>query len=658
MKRSSPIVTALALAAASSVGAQEQADTVRVEPIVVTATRTPMSRGALPVAVTIIQGEELRRRGIMTVADALGDVSSAAIARSGSQGAQTSLFLRGGESKYVKVLIDGVSANEAGGAFDFASLTTDNVERIEIVRGPASVVHGADAATGVVHVITRRGAGAARVETDLRAGMAPRADSASGLQSPEPMRSVDATVTTSGGFTNGNYALSVGSHRSSGLYAFNNRYLNNVVSGRMAFSPVPATDVRVVFRLTDFQYNYPTDGSGNPSDSNAFRTEDRAVLGVEVERQVTRRLRAAIAWNSSVNEGGTDDAADPGDPAPSSLIAQDHTRRRSGELRMQFLAASMATVAAGIQVEQQDQRSQSQSQSPFGPFNSAFRAVRRNAAAFSELVLAPTQAVTATIGARVDDNERFGAFGTARVGLSWRALESTRLRATAGNAFREPTFFENYATGFVTGNPELRPERIAAADVGVEHDLLAGRATVAITAFAQRFRDMIDYESTGASCGYSYCNVAEARANGVELEARGRVQGPLHASVGATMLRTRVAEPGFDSASGGLFERNQRLLRRPDQSWNVELSWRTTPWSLSARMLGVGERDDRYFGGTGAVRTTLPAYQRIDLAGEFRLLPGTSATLRVENLADVRYQSVYNFLSPRRTLLVGVRTTN
>jgi outer membrane cobalamin receptor len=169
---------------------------------------------------------------------------------------------------------------------------------------------------------------------------------------------------------------------------------------------------------------------------------------------------------------------------------------------------------------------------------------------------------------------------------------------------------------------------------------------------------MIDFEFTGASCGYSYCNVAEARSTGAELEARARVAGPLWASVGATLLRTRVADPGFDSASGGLFERDQRLLRRPDRTWTAELAYRTTPFSLSARLLAVGDRDDRFFGSTGTVRTTLASYQRIDLTARLRLTPQVATTVRVENLANVHYQTVYNFAAPRRTIQVGVRATN
>jgi vitamin B12 transporter len=641
--------------------AQEQSrDTARVAPIVVSATRVPLSQSALPVAVTVITREQLELRGVTTVADALNDVTSAYVAQSGSQGAHTSLFLRGGESKYVKVLIDGVPANDPGGAFDFASVTTDNVERIEVVRGPASVIYGADAVTGVVHVITRRGLGPQRGEADVRAGTASRERIRSGGSAPGTVRTWDAVGGMSGALSSGSYSLSLARHYSTGLYQLNNRYQNNVLSGRFLLSPLQGTDVRLSLRYNDYQYNYPTDGGGNAVDSNAYRSEDRTVIGVEVERKLSSSVRSVLSLSSSVNDGGTDDA--PDSPTDGSFVSQDKLRRRGAELRFHMLPTSISTFTLGAQIEQQDQRSQSQSQSSFGPFNSVFRAARRSAGTYGELMLTPSERFTATLGARYDHNERFGDFGTGRVGLSWRPLSATRFRATAGTAFREPSFFENYATGFVTGNPNLRPERTRSVDAGVEQELLAGRAHVAVTGFAQEFRDMIDYTGSTTACGYSYCNVAAAHSNGLEVEAGARVAGPFSATAGLTLLRTRVTEPGFDQTSGGLYKRDESLIRRPERNVTAELSYRGSgPLSAAARILAVGERTDRDFRPFPATPVTLPAYQRIDLGAEYALswIASTrpALTLRVENLTDEVYQNVFNFLAPRRTIAVGVRSS-
>ena len=127
--------------------------------VVVTASLVPIATAA-PIAMsTVLKGDDLRAQGITRVEDALRLVAGAQVVSGGPVGSQTSLFLRGGNSNYVRVLIDGVPVNDAGGAFDWASLTVDNIDRIEVVQGPASVLYGSDALTGVVQVFTRDGNG-------------------------------------------------------------------------------------------------------------------------------------------------------------------------------------------------------------------------------------------------------------------------------------------------------------------------------------------------------------------------------------------------------------------------------------------------------------------------------------------------------------------
>lgn len=645
--------------AARPISAQEQTrDTARVDPVVVTATRTPLDRSTLPVAVTVIDGDELRARGITTVADALKDVTSAYVAQAGSQGATTSLFLRGGESKYVKVLIDGVPANDPGGAFDFASLTTDNVERIEVVRGPASVIHGADAVTGVVHIITRRGEGTPVAEFSVRAGTGPRHPGTAGTAqplSPDAMQALDATAALRGGAGEAmRYSLSLGRHQSSGVYDLNNEYQNNVVTGRVEWSPVTHTDVRLHLRYNDYRYNYPTDGGGNVSDGNAYRLEDRSLLGVDVERRFSDALRVVLSLNSSINEGGTDDAADSVGDA--SFVSQDKVRRRGAELRLHAVVNPAILLTVGAQMEQQDQRSQLLSQSSFGPFAAAFRAARRNLGLYTEGVFTPHPRVALTLGARLDDNEAFGQFLTGRAGASLRVLDGTRLRATVGNAFREPTFTENYSSGFPVGNPELEPERTTSWDVGVEQELLSNRVRVGVTGFAQRFVSMIDYEPTAAACGSNYCNVAEATANGIEAELQARVLGPWWLGGGATFLETEVVTPGYDVTSGGLYKEGESLIRRPRRKATAELSYRGAVLDASARLVAVGVREDRDFRTFPSVPVTLPAYERVDLSAEYRLRASQALTLRVENVGNVYYENVFNFLTARRTVWLGIRS--
>src|SRR5215213_8467989 len=214
-----------------TVGASgQQSDTAKITPVVVTATRIPISVAASPATIDVITGDDLRLRGVTSVAAALEGLPGLTFAQSGSFGSTTALFLRGGESKYVKVLIDGVPVNDPGGAFDFGSLTTDNVERIEVVRGPASVLYGADAVTGVIQIFTRRGQGKPRTVLSARGGSYGTSDQ-------------DATVL--GTFTTGDFSVAIARHHTSGIYDFNNAYHSTVASGGVHLLVDPKTDLRV-----------------------------------------------------------------------------------------------------------------------------------------------------------------------------------------------------------------------------------------------------------------------------------------------------------------------------------------------------------------------------------------------------------------------------
>lgn len=169
--RSFNVTSLLLLGLVTVLRAQAVHDSVpALSEIVVTADRSPTPLSKVVSATTVISGDELRERGVYFLEDALKEVPGASVVSTGSYGGVTSLFLRGGESDYVKVLIDGVPVNQPGGSFDFGTLSVDNIDRIEAVRGPVSVLYGSDAVTGVVQIFTRHGAGPFHAEATAQAG--------------------------------------------------------------------------------------------------------------------------------------------------------------------------------------------------------------------------------------------------------------------------------------------------------------------------------------------------------------------------------------------------------------------------------------------------------------------------------------------------------
>lgn len=661
MRRRFTFVILIVLAPSVAVAQGTARDTARTAPVVVTATRSELARDRVPESVSVLTGEQLRRRGITTVADALRQVPGVALAQSASYGTATSLFIRGGESKFTKVLLDGVPVNDAGGAFDFASLTTDNVERIEIVRGPSSVLYGSDAVAGVVQIFTRRGTSGAHADLAVRGG---------GFGSSDIEGSARGASTPGGSIID--WSAGAARHRTAGFQAFNSAFADNTASALLRAAH-GAADAQLTVRFADLALQFPTDGSGQVVDSNAVHREDRLAAGLDAGLRLSEvaTLRAMLASND-VHGVTTDQPDSPGDDQGYYYSTADRTRRRSGDVRLALALPRSIQLTVGGQVEREWQASATTSN--FGP--SGFTAARRTSGTYAQLLLDPGDRYTATLGGRYEHNERFGDFWTWRAAASARIAAGTRVRASAGTAFREPTFLENYGSDFVIGNPALRPEHSLSVDAGIEQQL-GGAVTLAGTWFANSFRDLIDYAYSATEP--NYFNLARTRTSGVELEGRAELPARLHADASFTYLDARVVNPGVSTDLSATFAANARLLRRPMHTLDVGLGYRANRVGVDLRSHRVGERDDVYFAPDfSSSRVALPAYTRVDLSGDIALTGarsnrGTAAlTLRVDNLFDARYTEAagvnYDFArtdetslrltgyraSPRRAL-VGLR---
>lgn len=676
--------------------AQELPDTIPLEELVVTATPVPLPPGSLGSHVSVLEGEELRARGIQRVSDALREEAGLTLARNGSYGAVTSLFLRGGESDYVQVLLDGVPLNHPGGAVDLAGLTTEGVERIEIVRGPASALYGSDAVAGVVHIITREGSGGEGTtgSLDVRGGSYGR---------------LDGTLEVRGGGESASYGVSLARHATDGILPFNNRHENRVLKGSARVRLDDRSRARITARLTDRDYHFPTDFSGAVVDTNQWSFSDETTVGVEIGRRLlgaagavspggtvpedaapgdatpgTLDLRALVSLHDQ--ETGTDDAPDgPADTVGfygyQSLNA---VRRASADVRATWTVTESATLVGGGELESQRLRAFSESLSQFGDSNDRSRHTRTNRAGYLHGVL-ELGPVDLNSGVRLEDNEQYGRFFTWQAGASWNVLGATRLRASAGRGIKEPTFFEAYATGAAIGNPDLDPERSLSWEVGVEQRLGSAVRT-SITWFDQAFRDLIQYTFTPPEPGApNYFNVAAADARGLEWTVEAAVRG-LTVTGQWTHLRTEVVDAGFDEGPGATFVEGEPLLRRPENELALTVRGRTAAnrigWNAGVRH--VDDRADRDFSAFPAEPVTLEAHTLVSLGLDVRVLgatpgrgaQGTAGTrgtrrddggwsgssgpavdifLRAENVTDQAYQEVFGFPAPGRALVAGAR---
>lgn len=638
---------AAALAIASTPLVAQEPDTIvyPVAGVTATALRSLQPAAAVPLSVSVLSGADLRARGVRSLAEALDDLPGITVVETGSFGGTTSLFVRGGESDYVRVLIDGVPVNAPGGGLDLAHLGTENVDRIEVVRGPGSVLYGSDAVAAVIEVHTRSGEGPARTEVRVRGGS---------------FGTMDLAASVAGASGRLSYSASGSSFDTDGALAFNNDYRNTEVGGRLDFEAGAATSLSLSARHSDHDFHYPTDGTGALVDRNQFTAGSRTVLSLDARRGFGA-ARAELNLGLHDTDGGIRDAFDDAEDSES-LRTDDHARRLVADGRVHVGVGRRTTLTLGGLVESESLRTKLESQSAFGPFESASDDDRGTRAAYAQVIATPAPRVSVTAGVRHEDNDAFGGFTTWRAGAAWTPLGGLRLRASAGTGFKEPTFFENFAEGGVRGNPDLVPEQSRSRELGVDLATTDRRASISFTAFDQRFTDLIDFTfAPPREDDPNYFNIARADARGLEVSGRAALGGGVTLDADYTWLDTEVLDPGFDATQDAQFAPGRPLLRRPSHAWSGRLAWRSggaTTLSLEGRR--VGERDDQDFRDFPARRVKLPAFFVLDAAAEVPLLrrrgrPGLAATLRVDNLLDEDYRNPFGFDARGITVLAGVR---
>lgn len=629
---------------ASSALAAQQPDTVVLQGVVISATKAPAAASSLTQSVTVISGEELRARGVTTVADALRGVPGVAVAATGSQGSLASVFVRGGESRYTKFLVDGVPVNAVGGLFDAAHLSTANVERIEVVRGAASVVHGADAVSAVVQIFTRKGSGPVALTSELRGGSRGTLEASAGAAG-----SVGASA----------FTLHAARSSTDGILPFNNEYLNETVSASLGVLRAPRSELSVAARATHAVAHYPTDFAGNVVDSNSFRDQRRLTLSLDGAHRprsgVELRLLAGM---NDVTDFTDDVTSAAGGDTRDRYTA--HNLRHRGEGRV-TLAVPTGRVTAGAEYQRERERSNSAAGPARGALTpySDFRGARATRAAYGEY-LGTFDRAALNASARVDAPSDFDAATTYRLGTSLRVAATTRARASISTSFNAPAFFYLFDTDFTIGNPDLEPERARSFEASLEHAVMNGLLTATGTWFDQRFRQLIEYVPGSAPDFVgTYANLSGATSRGYELEVRTAPRRGFAAHASYTVLRAVVS--GLAPSYQGSARVGDELLRRPRRSAAAGASF-AAPSGATLSLVGryVGKRPDFDFTTFPSPRTTLPAFATVDFAGSLPLLArvgGTRAALTVgiENLFDREYQEVFNFDAPGRRVLVGGR---
>lgn len=623
---------------------------IELEGFVVTGTPVPRTAGAVASHVTVLEGDELRFRGVTRVAEALSEVPGLVVIQNGSYGSLTSTYFRGAEGDHVKVLVDGVEMNQAGGGFDLAGLLVSDVERIEVARGPSSALYGSDAMAGVIHVITRRGKGPRRASFSANGGTYGRVNWSADLH---------------GGIGTSGYSFSLARAVSDGILDFNNDYRNTVFSGKVFAAPGERTRLELSGRYSDRTYHFPTDGSGNVEDLNAFTFGEEWTVMAEASRMVSDGFEVMATLKTYGWDGGSDDRSDgPADTLGYyGYTSEDSFQRTSGDLRLNVATWAGSVLSVGVELEQEDQHSVSESFSQYGPSHGDTRYERWNRGYYAHFV-SEGAGWAGNLGARLEDNQQYGEFFTYQAGIS-RSISSsgTRLRGSLGKGLKEPAFLETSSTGFTVGNPDLKPEQSLVWEVGMEQALGPDGISASLTWFHQRLQDLIQYTFSSPEVGgANFFNVAEARTQGLEAGIVAPLDD-LTLSAAYTYLDSEVLDAGFDEGDGAVFVTGRPLIRRPSHQGSLRAAYRFPRWTLSGSARWVGDRADRDFSGWPSAPVELPSYTVLNLGAEVTVVSpenrrmGINLQMRGENLLNEEYQEIFGFDAPGRAFLVGFQMT-
>ncbi|HUO52806.1 MAG TPA: TonB-dependent receptor [Gemmatimonadaceae bacterium] len=619
-------------------------DTSHLAPVVVTGTRDSVTQVAPTASTTVITGASLRSQGIVTVQEALNVVSSITTVQAGSFGATTSLFTRGGQSDYTLVLVDGAPVNDPGGFANLAALTTDNVDRIEVVRGPGSVLYGSDAVTGIVQIFTRSGAAGEFAGLAASAGSYGTRDYdlTFGLGKP------DASITFAGA-----------RYRTTGI-SFNNAFGNDVYSIAGHLGTPGASHLEFAARQMTTNFDYPTDYTGAAVDSNQY-TDGRLRLasldgGVFLGRKLEIAARAGWTQNKSTSANLPDN---PGDSTGFYYVDPSTLEQWNVDAHLALhLNPSTVLTGGGAYISQQERASDS-SWTSISVDTSSSDHSRHNTAYYLNATGDLGKHFTYNAGIRWTDSPLFGNFNTYQVGAGILLGKGTFFRGSLGTAFREPSFYEEYAAGFAMGNPYLNPEHGSSWEAGFTQRFGKGDVELGVTYFSQKFTDMIQYDPSVPPGTPNYANIGEATASGWEAS--------FHALMGVqwlfdaqyTWLKTDVVNAGAGAGPAADLIEGQPLLRRPANAGNASLTYHVPKkLALSVQAVYVGSREDIDY--VAYARVTMPSYTlwnasmlytiRGDKEGRY-----LGITLRGTNLLNPGYQQTVNFAAPGRVLLVGLR---
>jgi vitamin B12 transporter len=594
-------------------------ETAESEPVVVSATRFDIPLDQSPASVSVITSEDLEQKQIERVSDALREVPGLSVVQTGAAGQLTSVFTRGLRSEHTQVLLDGVPINQGlQGAFNFADLTTDDIERIEIVRGPQSTLYGPRALAGVIQIFTKQGEGPPSIRLSAEGG------------SYDTFRE----SLQSGGKI-GQFDYSVGASRIDTDNARpNNQYRNSAAIANVGWSPNDQLRISGLFTYSLSDIGIPNT-IFDPRPIDNFLTE-RWLIAPHVDFRVSDwwEHRFIFAYD---HERQLNDPNEDGFVGPTRALFERTTIDYQNDLR----PASWIRLTSGFFYSRVNAGQERPFVSQiFGPQPTFVSDHTQQVAGFLQATLTPIENLIVVAGGRFDHFNQFGDVWTYRFAGSYKFDKTnTTLHSSVATGFSPPSSQDK----IFGNNFGLKPERDLGWDIGIRQELWENRVVVGATYFHNDLSNVIGFNGL-----FETFNLGAARTQGLEAEIRAQPIADLVLMASYTYLDAeKTSSADINQLQGA------RLPRRPRNEVYVSASYlwckrlRTT-----AEAKFVNAREELNFGGPNF---DIEDYSFVNFAAEYEVNPHMLIFGRIDNLTNEHYAEVFGFPALGRAAYGGVK---
>ena len=618
--------------------------------VVVTATRAPLAVEESGVATDVFTAKDFEPARGTFVQNMLRGVPGLSVVQTGRNGGLTSVFTRGGESDSALVLLDGVPVTEPGGGLDFAHLTSPGLERMEVIRGPESVLFGAEASSAVIQMFTERGDPEAR---------RPHGS----LAYERGSFSTDHwTAGLNGGlFDRLDYAFTSDQFRTTGEFP-NDAFRITSGTANVGFRFSDATQLRAVYRTFDSYTGAPGQVAYGLTNFDATQKDRDAVVSVRLDDRRSSRFSQRVLFGYHRYRDTFSDNVDEFYDV-SALVKVSGPKTYFAGLASPGAAGSVPgygdvfpssgfTFTDRMSAGYQGTLSQAKGALVFGydyerhaGLISAADVARDNNGVYAHEQYALTSRIFVTGGVRLEHSSTFGNKFTPRGAVTFRLPAEMFFRLSLARGIKEPALIENFAReSFYAGNPALRPEKTDTFEAGLSREWFGKRARTEISYFRNRFTDRIEFDFSKNPATWE--NINRSWARGVELSGSAKVWRFVSARANYTKLYTRNVTNNSPNAE---------MVRRPRNSGSVALELAPRRWSLMAGARFVGERQEDDFVFFAINRNQ--GYENVFVNGSYRLSRNVELHVRVDNALNERYQEVLGYSALSRNAIGGIKLT-